>query len=108
METPLSNGLNGLAGLVEKKWIAAMGMIGMLLFVTTLVIVLPGDTYRTQCIALIMFGWGFGQTEARTFREIVGGNYKITAPLWRLTPTSTALFAIAAGATFALVWDTMA
>lgn len=109
METPSSKGLDGLANVVANKWFAVMGFVGMMLFVATLVVDLPFDRYAAGCIGLIMMGYGFGQTECRTFRTQIGHGYKITGPAWRMTVSGFLLFTIAIGASIALaihVWPT--
>ena len=54
METPLGKGVDGLAGIVAEKWFAAMGLVGLLLFVTTFVVAVPGDPVVARCIGLMM------------------------------------------------------
>lgn len=100
METPLSGAASGIAEVVSHKWFAAMGLIGLLLFATTFVIELPADPAITRCIALMMFGWGFGQTECRTTNmgTTLNGQYLITGPGWRWTVSGILLFLIAIGA----------
>ena len=98
METPLSGAANGLAQLVLQKWFTAMGFLGLLLFATTFVIETPADPAVTRCVALIMFGWGFGLTECRTFKSRGEGRFLITAPHWRFTVNGVIMFAIAIGA----------
>ena len=106
MESQFGSALNGVAGVIEKKWFAAMGLVGLIAFVTSLFVDLPTDRTITTCITLIMMGWGFGQTECRTFRENIWqhptGRYKITSPSWRLTVTGAIMFAIAIGAAIKL------
>ncbi len=105
METPLSGAASGMAEVVTQKWFAAMGIIGLLLFVTTFVIEIPADVIITRCVALMMFGWGFGQTECRTLRKTISpdNRYLLTGPVWRLTVSGALLFAIASGAAIYLV-----
>ena len=102
METPLSGAANGLAQLIERKWFTAMGILGLLLLITTLVMEIPTDVATARCVALIMFGWGFGLTAGRTTRDRVrhlgGVRYTTQKPEWRLTFTGAIMFAIAIGA----------
>lgn len=102
MESPLSGAANGLAAAAVQKWFAAMGLVGLIVFATSLLIEVPGDVITVRCIALIMMGWGFGQAECRTFQQRFSGAYKITAPAWRLTVSGAILFAIAIGAAIRL------
>jgi|GEM_PF-4696982 len=102
MQTPLEEGAKGLAQIVVKHWHAALGLVGLLIFAASLVSNLPGDIAAIRCTALIMFGWGFGQTECRTFRKSVIGPYQITRPHWRLTVSGALLFTIAIGAAIVL------
>ena len=102
MEYPVGKGLDGLAKIVVSSWFSAMGLVGLILFFTALVIDLPTDRTTVICIALIMFGYGFGQSECRTFRESIGHGYKITGPAWKWTISGILLFAIAIGAAITL------
>lgn len=90
--------VDGLAGLVQEKWLAAMGLLGMILFTVSFAVPLPGDIVVARCVALIMMGYGFGQTECRTFRHRLGPGFILTGPFWRPTVTGTLMFALAAGA----------
>jgi len=104
METPLSGGISGVAEIAARKWFAAMGLVGLLLFATTFIIQIPADIVVTRCVALIMLGWGFGQAECRTFRKDLSTlkPYIVTNPHWRLTVSGALLFATACGAAIKL------
>ncbi|MGR3813426.1 MAG: hypothetical protein ACU0AU_04990 [Cognatishimia activa] len=104
MEQFLGKGVEGLANVVANKWYAAMGFIGLLLFAASLVFEMPTEQTIVTCVALIMFGYGFGQAECRTFKQHIGHGFKLTGPAWRLTVSGFLLFAIAAGATLYLGW----
>ena len=98
MDSPLSKGVDGLANIVVQKWFAGMGLVGLLLFVTALVIETPTDPVIVRCVGLMMMGWGFGQTECRTFQEIIDVPYKVIRPAWKWSVTGVLMFAIAIGA----------
>ncbi|ATG47615.1 hypothetical protein CEW89_08525 [Celeribacter ethanolicus] len=102
MDNSFGQGLNGLATVVSQKWFAAMGLAGMILFLTTLVIPIPSDPVVAGCVGLMMMGWGFGQTECRTFRNDFIPRYRLIIPAWRLTVTGAIMFVICIGAAIRL------
>ncbi len=108
METPLGNAASGIAGALNEKWFTVMGLVGLLLYATTLVMEIPADVTMTRCIALMMFGWGFGQAECRTFRKHVGHGFVLTKPAWRLTVTGAIMFVVSIGATIRLAFHLLA
>lgn len=105
METPLSGAANGLAQLVLQKWFSVMGILGLLLFVTTFIVDTPGDVVIARCVALIMGGWGLGLTECRSLVPQYEGRRKYYVTHWQLTRAGLMLFAIATCATIVLaIW----
>ena len=104
METQFPKALEGVANIVANKWYAAMGLVGLIAFVTSLFVELPTDRTATTCVSLMLMGWGFGQTECRTFRQRIRGYHKVTSPVWRLTVTGAMMLAIAVGAAAWLVY----
>ncbi|CUH66841.1 hypothetical protein TG4357_02672 [Thalassovita gelatinovora] len=98
MDTQIGKGLDGLANVVAKKWYAAMGLLGMILFVSALVVDIPTDRIAVICVGLIMMGFGFGNTECRTFRTGIGHGFTITGPAWKWTFTGAMMFLIGTGA----------
>lgn len=98
METPATKGAFALAEIMIKMGIAAVGLIGLLIFSATLVTVLPVDVVIARCVSLMMFGWGFGQAECRTLKVSLGLGYQFKGPAWRWTVTGLLLFLIAFGA----------
>ncbi|KHQ50361.1 hypothetical protein [Mameliella alba] len=102
MENPFGGGLAGFANIVMNKWYAAVGLAGMILFLTSLLFPIPTDPVVAGCIGLMMMGWGFGQTDCRTSREKIRHGYKITGPAWRLTVSGALMFVIAIGAAIRL------
>ncbi len=104
MDPFAGNSLQGIAQLVIEKWYAAMGLIGLLLFAAAMVVDVPVDRPIVICVSLIMFGFGFGQTECRTFKEAMGPRFIIVRPVWRWTVLGILLFAIGTGAAIKLAF----
>ncbi|OOY31603.1 hypothetical protein [Thioclava sp. F36-6] len=107
METLFGKVAGDLAALVSEKWYAGMGLIGLLIFMWVLVIGTPHDDVLIGLIAGVMIGFGFGEAETRTFRQIVGSDFKITGPARKITVVSVLLYISGTACLIAAIWRAM-
>lgn len=103
METLFSKALDGVANVVANKWYAVMGLVGLVLFATTLLVDLPTDQTVATCVSLMLMGWGFGQADCRKKVQRPVANFIVTNETWQLTVSGFIMFAIAGGAAIVLI-----
>lgn len=96
METIVGKVLGDLAALVSTKWYAGMGLVGLIVVMWVMLAGTPQDDVLVGAIGFAMMGFGFGEAESRTFREIIGATYKITEPRRSFGLPAVALYLIGA------------
>lgn len=98
METVIGKALADLAALAETKWYAAMGLVGLMMFMWVCVAGTPHDDVLIGAIAAAMMFLGFADGETRTKKERIDtrSGYKITIPTRRITVPGVILLTLGA------------
>ena len=94
METFLGKMLGDMANLVGQKWYAGMGFSGLVILVWVLLKGTPHDDFLVGAIGAAMMGFGFGEAEMRTFRQLVDPHlrFKITGPARKVSVAGVLLY----------------